>query len=335
MPTILEQIPLDQLDFSPGNPRSDAAEDLDGLSASLGREDDSLLLNPPLVQPLPNGRYQVIAGERRVRAARLAGWQTILCQVRTGLDARAAQRLRVVENLHRRALQPLDQAAALKISWLAANAEQLGLAREVETVLSRGLSQPATLSALETLLQGAGFVPTHPPVSWNKVLDDLGVELKPDSRKKLLRVLALDPQAQETVRPLALTEAALRSIGTLEPDEQRQLAGELAENPELARKTRRIARIVRDGSHSLDEAIAEAKGQVSHEEEPAATDVSLPEDERASEQVIRLLEAATSARQALDELRALLGENYLQQLPEAWRAYAAEALALLQELARE
>ena len=332
MSTSLEQIPIAQIDFSPGNPRSDAAEDLAGLAASLGVESQGILVNPPIVRPSPGGRYILIAGERRVRAAQLAGWKTIPCQVRANLDARQAHTIRVVENLHRRDLNPLDQAAALKISWLVANADALGLAEEATRLLEQEQPQSKILTLLEGLLTGAGFVPSHPAAAWDQVLDKLGVEMTPDSRKKLMRVLALAPEVQEQARPLGLSEAALRSIGTLEEDDQRQLVGELAEEPELARKVRRIARVVREGSHTLAEVLAEARGQVEPDQEPIQ---ELPDDERVTDQVIRLLEAATTAQQALDELRELLGADYMNQLPGAWQGYAREAIHIFQSIAKE
>lgn len=335
MSTTLEWIPLEQIRFSPGNPRSDAADDIEGLAASLGSETDPQLIHPPTVRRLADGGLLLIAGERRVRAARLAGWATILCQVRNELDAHSAHTLRVVENLHRRALQALDQALALKISWLAANATALGQSARVNEILEQAQPQPQTLAALEALLRTAGFVPTHPAVSWDQVLDDLGIELKPDSRKKLMRVLAIAPDVQQQARPLKLTEAALRSIGTLEEPDQRQLVSALAETPELTRKVRRIARVVREGSHSLDQAIAEARGQTDAEAAHPASEQDIPEDERVTDQVIRLLEAATSAQQAADELRTLLGANYLEELPGAWQDYAREALQMLEMIVKE
>jgi len=330
---LVEDIELAKIDFSPGNPRTDAEADLEGMAASLGEESNPMLVNPPVVQKIPRGRYRVVAGERRVRSAQLAGWRFISCQVRDNLTAHTAHLLRVVENLHRRELNPLDQAVALKISWLIANGDALGLTEEVEKVLGKEQPQTHILAELEALLESAEFVPTHPATPWDEVLNRLGVEMTPDSRKKLMRVLAVDPKVQEKVRDLGLTEAALRSIGTLEVKEQRQLAKELSANPDLTRKVRRIARVVRAGTHTLDEALAEVKGQVSLEEsEIAAPDAAMPDDERMTGLVIQLLEAATTAQQSLDGLRDMLGNDYLEKMPEAWRGYADEALKIIHKI---
>jgi len=328
---LIEDIPLSKIEFSPGNPRTDAMDDLDGMAASMGDETNPMLVNPPVVKKIKGGRYQVVAGERRVRAAQLAGWNSITCQIKD-LSAHTAHQLRVVENLHRRDLNPFDQATALKISWLIANGDAMGLNEEIESVLGKEQPQTHILADLEDMLQKAGFVSTHPAASWDEVLNHLGVEMTADSRKKLMRVLSVDAKVQEKVRELGLTEAALRSIGTLEVKEQKQLAKELTANPNLTRKVRRIARIVRAGTHTLDEALAEVKGQVSIEEiEPVSSEV-IPDDERMTDLVIRLLEAATTAQQSLDGLREMLGDDYLEKMPEAWRGYADEALKIVRKM---
>ncbi|MFZ5885603.1 MAG: ParB/RepB/Spo0J family partition protein [Chloroflexota bacterium] len=115
-------VPLKDIRLDARNPRTDGAEGLDDLAASLG---GAGLVQPPILVPNKNG-YRVLVGERRVRAARQAGLKEIACLVSAPLDPLAAHRARVVENLHRRELNPLDHALALRVSWLLANAERLG-----------------------------------------------------------------------------------------------------------------------------------------------------------------------------------------------------------------
>ena len=320
-------VPVRRIDFSPGNPRSKTEDDIQGLAASMGGAPQAFIINPPLLRKIKGDRYCVIAGERRVRAAALAGMETIPCQVRDDLDGHGIHRARVVENLHRRDLDPFDQAIALKISWLIANGDAMGLQKEVEAVLAREQPQAYSLAELEALMDQHAFVSTHPAVSWDETLNQLGVEMSRDSRKKLMRVLAVDHQVQEKVRDLGLTEAALRSLGTLDVKEQRQLAREINQHPELIRKVRRIARIVRAGTHTMESAIAESRGRVT--EEPVENAMKVPEDERMTEHVIRLLDAATQAQQAVGGLREVLGPDYLKKLPATWREYADEALKII------
>ena len=57
MDTILETIPIKKIDFSDSNPCSDAVDDLDGMAASLGKEETPMLVNPPVLRKLKGGRY--------------------------------------------------------------------------------------------------------------------------------------------------------------------------------------------------------------------------------------------------------------------------------------
>lgn len=69
------------------------------------------MLQPVLVRPLDDGRYEIIAGERRYRAARLAGLDEIPAIVRHTDDSRLLTEA-LVENIHRADLNPLEEAAA-------------------------------------------------------------------------------------------------------------------------------------------------------------------------------------------------------------------------------
>ena len=69
------------------------------------------VLQPVLVRPVGEGEYELIAGERRWRAAKRAGLQTIPALVKEATDAASLEQA-VVENLHRQDLNPLEEAAA-------------------------------------------------------------------------------------------------------------------------------------------------------------------------------------------------------------------------------
>jgi len=100
-------LPLDSIDPNPDQPRRriDAAG-LESLAESLRRRG---LVQPVVVRPSRAGRYQIVAGERRWRAARLAGLSEIPVVVRKAADDEALE-LALVENLHREDLGPLDAA---------------------------------------------------------------------------------------------------------------------------------------------------------------------------------------------------------------------------------
>jgi ParB family chromosome partitioning protein len=105
------EIPLDQIDPNPFQTRSQMnAEQLAELSASIIANG---VVQPVLVRPLLNGRFQLIAGERRWRASELAGKATIPAILRQVSDEQAME-ITIVENLQRADLNPMEQARAFE-----------------------------------------------------------------------------------------------------------------------------------------------------------------------------------------------------------------------------
>jgi ParB family chromosome partitioning protein len=118
----LRTVPIDLIAPNPQQPRRHFDEvALAALAGSLERRG---VLQPVLVRPLAGGRYELIAGERRWRAARLAGLAEIPAIVRHHDDA-ASLELAVIENMAREDLNPVEQARAC-----AALVDELGLTRE-------------------------------------------------------------------------------------------------------------------------------------------------------------------------------------------------------------
>jgi len=104
----VRQIPIDHIEANPEQPRIAFNEDsLRELSASI-REHG--VLQPILVRPLGRDRYQLIAGERRWRASRAAGRETIPALVEE-IDDDTALEISIIENLQREDLSPLDEAS--------------------------------------------------------------------------------------------------------------------------------------------------------------------------------------------------------------------------------
>jgi ParB family chromosome partitioning protein len=105
------EIPLDQIDPNPFQTRSKMNEEqLAELSASITANG---VVQPVLVRPLLNGRFQLIAGERRWRASQLAGKDTIPAILRQVSDEQAME-ITIVENLQRADLNPMEQARAFE-----------------------------------------------------------------------------------------------------------------------------------------------------------------------------------------------------------------------------
>jgi ParB-like chromosome segregation protein Spo0J len=349
----LHRIEVAHLLLTLKNPRRDAADDPDlpALAASIGPEEAPTLAQPPLVEDLGDGQYRVLGGERRIRAAKLAAWHTIECLVRPRLDPMQAHRLRVVENLHRKDLHPLDQAIALKIAWYSANAEALGCQAQAAALLDQEQPLTETLTGLEGLLAEAGFIPSHPAVSWDETLDGLGIALEKERRKKLMQVLGVAPELQGQIRTLDMTEASLRALAKLEPEDQKRLVEEIAENPELAHKVRRISHAVRTQDYALEDALAEAQGQggglpapvsmaqaarVSEEtptlaegEPEAPAPIDYVPDAEIGDLVVQLMDATHALKTTLEQLHTLVGDTPLATLAAPWGLYAEETLTTL------
>ena len=118
----LRELPLDLIAPSPTQPRR--RFDQDGLQALAGSLGERGVLQPVLVRPRPGGTYELVAGERRWRAAQIAGLTTIPALVRPRDDAEALE-LALIENMAREDLNPIEEARAC-----AALVEELGLTRE-------------------------------------------------------------------------------------------------------------------------------------------------------------------------------------------------------------
>ena len=105
------EVPLDQIDRNPFQTRSHMNEEqLAELAASISANG---VVQPILLRPQANGRFQLIAGERRWRASQLAGKTTIPAILRQVSDEQAME-ITIVENLQRADLNPMEQARAFE-----------------------------------------------------------------------------------------------------------------------------------------------------------------------------------------------------------------------------
>ncbi len=105
------EIPVDQIDPNPFQTRSQVnQEQLTELAASIAVNG---VVQPVLVRPLANGRFQLIAGERRWRASQMAGKATVPAMLRQVSDEQAME-ITIVENLQRADLNPMEQARAFE-----------------------------------------------------------------------------------------------------------------------------------------------------------------------------------------------------------------------------
>ena len=103
------ELPVDSIERNPFQTRSQFDEvALEELATSIAATG---VVQPVLVRPLKDGRYQLIAGERRLLASRKAGKTTIPAVVRQASDGQAME-MTIIENLQRADLNPMEQARA-------------------------------------------------------------------------------------------------------------------------------------------------------------------------------------------------------------------------------
>jgi ParB family transcriptional regulator, chromosome partitioning protein len=143
----LEEVAPSSIVPNPRQPREVFDPDeLANLATSLT---DIGVLQPLVVRPLGDGRYELIAGERRLRAATLAGLSTVPVVVRHTDDADLLKEA-LVENIHRVQLNPLEEGAAYQQLL-----EDFGVTQE-ELASRLGRSRPAISNAIRLLQLPAG-----------------------------------------------------------------------------------------------------------------------------------------------------------------------------------
>jgi ParB family transcriptional regulator, chromosome partitioning protein len=138
----LRELPVGLVKPNPKQPRTQFdKEALDALAASI---ESSGVIQPLLVRPLHDGSYELVAGERRWRAARQAGLDKVPAVVR---DSEQAERLQValIENMVREDLNPVEEARAC-----AALIEELDVSKE-DLARRVGRSRPAVSNLIRLL----------------------------------------------------------------------------------------------------------------------------------------------------------------------------------------
>lgn len=168
------------------------------------------LIQPITVRPEENGFYQIIAGERRWRAARLAGLETIPVHVLT-VDEQKAMEMALVENLQREDLNPIEEAQGYEVLQ-----QTYGMTQEA-VAASVGRSRPAVANAMRLLMLS-------------------------DSVKKLVEEGDLSAGHARALLPLADPEVQLQTAQTilaknLSVRRAEALVDSLLKQPELAAQT--------------------------------------------------------------------------------------------------
>jgi ParB family transcriptional regulator, chromosome partitioning protein len=138
----LRELPVGLIKPNPGQPRTKF--DPEALSALAASIETSGIVQPLLVRPLPDGSYELVAGERRWRAAQEAGLEKVPAVIREQAEAERLQAA-LIENMVREDLNPVEEAKAC-----AALVEDLGLTKE-ELARRVGRSRPAVSNLIRLL----------------------------------------------------------------------------------------------------------------------------------------------------------------------------------------
>lgn len=141
-PEVITKLPLQKVEPNPKQPRHTFdEEELQALADSIAQHG---ILQPLAVREEGNGFYMIIAGERRWRAARLAGLDEVPVVV-LDADDRTVMELALIENLQRQDLNPMEEAEGYQ-----ALIEEYGLTQE-QAADRVGKSRPAIANALRLL----------------------------------------------------------------------------------------------------------------------------------------------------------------------------------------
>lgn len=133
---------ISEIEPNRNQPRKQFDEEaLSELAASIAQHG---VLQPLLVRPMPDGSYQLIAGERRWRASRMAGLTEVPVVIREMSDQQATE-LALIENLQREDLNPMEEAQGFKTLM-----DSYGLTQD-ETAKVVNKSRPAVANALRLL----------------------------------------------------------------------------------------------------------------------------------------------------------------------------------------
>lgn len=145
--TATSTLPLEEIVPNREQPRKQFDDEaLADLADSIAQHG---VLQPLLVRPMPDGSYQLVAGERRWRASRMAGLTEVPVVVRD-MDEQEAAELALIENLQREDLNPMEEALGYQTLM-----ETYGMTQE-EAAQRVNKSRPAVANALRLLHLPAG-----------------------------------------------------------------------------------------------------------------------------------------------------------------------------------
>ncbi|HEX6205338.1 MAG TPA: ParB/RepB/Spo0J family partition protein [Solirubrobacterales bacterium] len=236
----LRELPVELIKPNPSQPRTHfEPEALAALAASI---EASGVVQPLLVRPLPDGSYELVAGERRWRAAQQAGLEKVPAVIRDQAEAERLQAA-LIENMVREDLNPVEEAKAC-----AALVEELGLTKE-ELAKRVGRSRPAVSNLIRIL---------ELPDEALQMLES--GDLSEGHGKALLAAPGND------VRRRLARDAARGGWSVRETEERVRLASQPKARPRRATADPDALAALRDAAEALEEALGQevttrAKGE--------------------------------------------------------------------------
>jgi len=198
--TKIIEIPIGKIWPNPEQPRKESFGDLEGLKATMS--DRGLVQFPVVIrkdQPKGNGRFMIISGERRWRAAKLGGIKKLFCIWRKDIKEKDVFVLSVMENLQRQPLNPMEEARA----YVRLLKEFHGIS-VADLAKKLGVSQPKIYNALKLLelpdeIQSMVATRTISPVTVSGLGSVPKKETKIRIAKEIVKKRLSGKQAQELI----------------------------------------------------------------------------------------------------------------------------------------
>ena len=194
-PREVNEVDINAIAPNPDQPRTNfKREELEELSASIQKDG---LLQPILVRPLKGGTYQIIAGERRWQASKLAGLQQVPIRVKEATDDKALE-LALIENIQRSDLNPIEEAYGYRRMMERLNMTQA----EVAQAMSKGRSTVANALRLLELPEEAQQLLFEEKITAGHARAILSIPTK-EGRERLTRKLVEEKLSVREAEALA------------------------------------------------------------------------------------------------------------------------------------
>lgn len=191
----VNEVDINAIAPNPDQPRTNfKREELEELSASIQKDG---LLQPILVRPLEDGAYQIIAGERRWQASKLAGLQQVPIRVKEASDDKALE-LALIENIQRSDLNPIEEAYGYRRMMERLNMTQA----EVAQAMSKGRSTVANALRLLELPEEAQQLLFEEKITAGHARAILSIPTK-EGRERLTRKLVEEKLSVREAEALA------------------------------------------------------------------------------------------------------------------------------------